>query len=215
MSQVKTGLETGEQLSAERGSGERFAHALLFTGHMIDRADRAHPRFPASAEETVRDAIRRALTAVMSEQSGSIIGLAGGACGGDILFHEICEELNVPTRVLLGLPPEQFLEASVAYAGAGWIKRFHRLLKRSGPNNVLVMTGDRTDGEPASRSLWERTNLWMIDEAVAAAPQQSLLALWDGAVGDGPGGTEHFIQVARQRGLRVLEPIAIRTLLAL
>ena len=25
-----------------------------------------------------------------------LTGIAGGACGGDILFHEVCDELGIP-----------------------------------------------------------------------------------------------------------------------
>jgi hypothetical protein len=188
-----------------------FAHALLFTGHMIDRPGRARPRFPAWAERRVREAIRRALENISWIQSGSTVGLAGAASGGDLLFHEVCEELSLPTRVLLALPPMQFIEASVAPAGPSWVDRFNRLLEQPTAHTVSVMPGDASDSDDIG--IWERANLWMVEQAVAIAPDQALLALWDGSVGDGPGGTEHFIQVARWSGLRVLEPIAMQTIL--
>jgi predicted DNA-binding transcriptional regulator AlpA len=40
--------------------------------------------------------------------------VAGGASGGDILFHEVCGELGVPTRLYLALPPESYVTESVA-----------------------------------------------------------------------------------------------------
>jgi hypothetical protein len=54
-------------------------------------------------------------------------GIAGGASGGDILFHEICAELGIPTRLLLALPRDPFIEESVAPAKGDWTKRFDRL----------------------------------------------------------------------------------------
>ena len=41
----------------------------------------------------------------------------------------------------------------------------------------------------------------MIAFALALSPQNfTLVALWDGAKGDGPGGTDHMVQVAQQKG---------------
>jgi hypothetical protein len=52
---------------------------------------------------------------------------------------------------------------------------------------------------------WQRANLWMMQEALATgAAHLSLIALWDGTSGDGPGGTEHMIRVAKQSGAAVI-----------
>ena len=193
--------------------GHRYAHALLFTGHMIDRADRDQPRFPASAEESVRKAIREAISAVTWPHPGSTIAMAGGASGGDLLFHECSEELGVPNRILLPLPPSEFEAESVAPAGPSWVKRFHALLERAGPDRVQEMKSRDGLLEGYTTNIWQRANLWMIEEAKSIAAEQALLALWDGEPGDGPGGTEHFLEVARQVGIRILPVIAMRGLL--
>src|SRR4051794_5102169 len=86
---------------------EQFAHALLFTGHMIDSADRKEARFPARAERRARASIHAAIKHLEWRQAGSTVGLAGGASGGDLLFHECCEELGIPTRVLLALAEDE------------------------------------------------------------------------------------------------------------
>jgi hypothetical protein len=138
------------------------------------------------------------------------VGLAGGASGGDLLFHECCAELGIPTRVMLALPPDQFLERSVAPAGQRWVHRFDLLLEKAGAG-LHVMQSDDGLLEGAVDNIWQRANLWMIEEAGRLAPERALLALWDGKLGDGPGGTEHFLQVARAWGIRVLPSIAMRT----
>jgi hypothetical protein len=39
-----------------------------------------------------------------------------------------------------------------------------------------------------------------LQEALARRPENfTLLALWDGTKGDGPGGTEHMIRIVRDR----------------
>lgn len=189
-----------------------FAHALLFTGHMIDRPEREHPRFPASAEARVRAALREAMQNIRWAQAGATIGLAAAASGGDILFHEVCAELAIPTRILLALPVDDFVSASVATAGPRWVERFHFLVQRTPPENMRVMGDGGGPSDASTDDVWQRANLWMMEEAAALAPEQALLALWDGHVGDGPGGTEHFIQTAQRRGIRILPVLSMQSL---
>jgi hypothetical protein len=66
--------------------------------------------------------------------------------------------------------------------------------------------------EGTTSSPWQRANLWMIGEATRIAPEQAVVALWNGRAGEGPGGTEHFLQLAVKSGIRVLPPIQIQTL---
>jgi hypothetical protein len=198
----------------EAAEGPEYAHALLFTGHMIDRADRKQPRFPASAEERVRNAIREAISAVRWTNSGSTIALAGAASGGDLLFHECCAELDIPSRVLLPMPPREFEAASVAPAGRAWVERFHALLERAGPGRIQMMKREGGLRESDAANVWQRANLWMIEEAMSISAEQALLALWDGMAGDGPGGTAHFLAMATEAGIGVLPVIPIQTLLA-
>jgi hypothetical protein len=190
-------------------SASGFDHAVIFTGHMIDAPGRKVARFPARAEGAARDAIRTSLRGVIDAQSsgGTTVGIAGGASGGDLLFHEKCNELSIPTLLRLALPIEQYIEASVAPAGGDWMRRFHALIERLGPDAVrvlddsVVLPESLTGG--AELNIWQRTNLWMVDEAIAIAPQRTLLALWDGEAGDGPGGTEHLVKAAPGFGIDV------------
>ena len=190
-----------------------FAHALLFTGHMIDKADRKEPRFPAWAEGRARKAIRDAVEAMPWARPGPTIGLAAAASGGDLLFLEVCAELGIPTRMMLALPTKEFLAESVAPAGPDWVRRFNAMVERHSPQSLRIM-GERDglmQGETAN--IWLRANLWMIEEAAALAPERWLLALWDGRAGDGPGGTDHLMQAAPKLGVRVAPPIPMQMLL--
>lgn len=185
---------------------EQFAQSILFTGHMIDAPDRIAPRFPARAENTARRAIRDSVLQIRDSDGVPMAGIAGGASGGDLLFHEVCAELGVATRLRLALPVEEFIAASVAPAGESWVRRFHLLMNRLGPENVRVMAD-------TAENVWAQANLWMAEEAVALAPRRTLLALWDGQGGDGPGGTEHLVSVAPNYGIVVAPPIAMQSLL--
>ena len=70
-------------------TGPTVDRVLLFAGHMIDKPSRAQPRFPAVQEATARRAIRAAIAQAQAcwPAGTSALGIAGGANGGDILFH--------------------------------------------------------------------------------------------------------------------------------
>src|SRR5690348_4490714 len=105
-------------------------HAILFTGHMIDAKDRKMPRFPANKESAARKAIKKELEKEKEKYNDQLIGIAGGASGGDILFHELCREMNIPGEVYLALPSEEYKKASVSFAGKEWETRFDDLISK-------------------------------------------------------------------------------------
>ena len=136
-----------------------------------------------------------------------LIGITGGACGGDILFHEVCGELGIPTQMYLALPKEQFVVESVAFAGNGWIDRFGKLLEIL-PHPVLTDHKELPKWlqKKAGYDIWTRNNLWELNSAlVNGGMHMTLIALWDGKGGDAPGGTEHMVNEAKARGARVIE----------
>jgi hypothetical protein len=180
---------------------------LLFTGHMIDAPDRAEPRFPPSKVDVARAKITEAITAEQQISGGISYGVAGCASGGDILFHKACEELGIPTRIFLALPRDLYIRASVAPAGPSWVEEFNRLV-RLRPFRVL---GDSEElptwlQEKPKYNIWQRNNLWNLHNALAAVGGENvtLIALWNGASGDGPGGTADMVQKAQERGAKTI-----------
>jgi hypothetical protein len=198
--------------AAAASAGWAFAQSVLFTGHMIDAAGRKAARFPARAEAAARGAIRSSVLQLRDSGGRPMVGIAGGASGGDLLFHEVCAELEVETRLRLALPVDEFIATSVAPAGEGWVERFRTLVKQLGRERVQVMGEKDGRGFATTDNIWSRANLWMVEEALSLAPQRTLLALWDGKGGDGPGGTEHLVSVAASYGMRVAPPIPIQSL---
>lgn len=181
-------------------------HHLLFTGHMIDKKGRIQPRFPANKEASARQAIYKAVVQQQRKITGPLLGLAGGACGGDILFHEVCRELGIPTLLLLALPRDQFIAESVQFAGPDWVERFDALYANL-PTEILADSKELPGWlrKKPGYSIWERNNLWMLHKALANGGQlMSLIALWDGQPGDAGGGTEHMVNQAQARGARTV-----------
>jgi hypothetical protein len=60
-------------------------------------------------------------------------------------------------------------------------------------------------GRTGTYTIWSRNNLWMLYNALALnAPLVTLIALWDGSGGDGPGGTADLVAQATARGHKVV-----------
>jgi hypothetical protein len=175
---------------------------------MIDAPNRPVPRFPPTpaAEMEAKRLIREAIAQERELEPGKIIGLAGGACGGDILFHEICADLGIETRLFLTLPRDQFVVTSVQHAGAQWIDRFASLCERQHPR-VLADSEELPSWLAGKEgySIWQRSNLWILFNALSLdAKRIALLALWDGGTSDRPGGTADLFRQVQSRGQKVI-----------
>jgi hypothetical protein len=137
-----------------------------------------------------------------------LLGIAGGASGGDILFHEVCLELGVPTELYLALPPDRFQVASVQQAGPRWVERYQALCERLLPRVLQTAEPlpDWLEGKP-DYDIWQRNNLWMMFSALATgARRETLVALYNPErESQGPGGTGHLVEAARQWGFKSVE----------
>jgi hypothetical protein len=146
--------------------------------------------------------ILEAVAKIRAKADGQLFGISGGASGGDILFHEVCEELNIPSQMYLVLPKNDYIKASVADGGAGWVERFNRLYDKLKPK--ILSDSDRLPRWLRGKkdyNIWQRSNLWMLHNALFISQDHlTLIALWNGATGDGPGGTEDMVDRAKDRG---------------
>ena len=165
-----------------------MSQIILFSGHMIDRPGRLKPSFTEQGTSTVTREILKQLTEI--DRSKSTLGLAGGACGGDIIFHELCMSLGIATEIYLPKSINEFKHESVAYAGNSWIERFDRLLDNL-PFKILDSSQSSTE-----INVWQQANTWMINDAMKMGNNQfTLMALWDHEKGDGKGGTADIIDI--------------------
>jgi len=210
--------EPGSQPSQEPA----HKRVLLFAGHMIDAPDRETPRFPADKELAAREKIKQAVLKEMNIGAGVGVAYAGGANGGDILFLEVCAELGIETRLYLAVQPQIYVTKSVDKGGPQWVKRFWDLHAAHAARNQIRILSSQT--EPARNdveylpawlrdkphyNIWQRNNLWMLFNALTEGcdeksgdPNLTLIALWDGKEGDGPGGTGHLVEKVRNLGAR-------------
>jgi class 3 adenylate cyclase/tetratricopeptide (TPR) repeat protein len=178
---------------------------VVFSGHMIDAADRRNPRFPPSKEAEVKELLGKQLAAMNAG-----IGFASAASGSDILFLEAMLARGGKIHLVLPWPAEEFEKTSVAPVGDGvWVERFHKVLEQAASIRIL--------GElymPGSATGFEYCNLAMNGLARLFARSLDLeitpLAVWDGYAG-APGGTGSFVRYWRTHRLPVkVVPIATK-----
>ncbi|MDQ2731117.1 MAG: adenylate/guanylate cyclase domain-containing protein, partial [Armatimonadota bacterium] len=160
---------------------------VVFTGHMIDSPSRAEPRFPPHLEGAVRQEIDRQLDAIDAR-----IGYCSGACGGDILFAEAMQDRDAEVNVVLPFNREDFIEASVAFAGPRWVARFHKTIKLA--NSVRYVTEERYLGDDILFSF--ANQIFAAYAHLRARTLETtpyLMAAWDGKMNNLVGGTADTI----------------------
>jgi hypothetical protein len=180
---------------------------IVGTGHRADAATRATPRFPNKPEciEKASSWLREQLQAEKAQTAGAISGIGGAASGTDLLFHEVCADLGIPTTVVLPIPKDEYCRQSVADGGPEWVEKFNRLV---GTKPAIVLS-DSADLPSWAESIenygvFQRGNIWMLEDAlVRPNADVTLVALWNGKAGDGPGGTADMIALAKEHAAKV------------
>jgi class 3 adenylate cyclase len=197
-------------LGADTTRVDRWFHiprVVVFAGHLIDRPERATPRFPAALE----DAVRRALVAQLDTLDAGF-GYASAGCGSDLLFLEAMLERSGEVHVVLPYEKSRFLRDSVDIVPGGrWVERCERVLQRA----TEVLTASEQSTTEASAA-YTYGNLLVDGLATIRADQLGAdvvpLAVWDGRPGDGPGGTASAVERWRASG-RTVDVIDLAELL--
>jgi class 3 adenylate cyclase/tetratricopeptide (TPR) repeat protein len=176
----------------------RFPSVVAFAGHMVDQDDRTVPRFPPRLEPMVKDAIRECLSKLNAG-----FGYASGACGSDILFHEVMLEMKGESYVILPYEKERFRKDSVEFVrGSDWGERLDNVIAQA--IDTQEVSRQRQRGSDVS---YEFANLMLHGLASVRAEQLETklvpVAVWDGKTGTGVGGTAGTVERWRRLGLHV------------
>lgn len=162
---------------------------FLFSGHMIDAPGRKEPRFPADKEKTAAEAIAAKLDELAAGSED--LALCGGACGGDLLFAEVCLKRGLRLEVRIPFDEPTFLRESVTFAGDNWRERFYKV-KADSKARMLIMR-EELGPLPKGANPYARNNLWQLYTALTWGPEKvRFICLWNRKGGDGPGGTQHM-----------------------
>jgi hypothetical protein len=144
--------------------------AIGFTGHRS---------LPDEAKS--RESIRGFLREQKAKTSAIVYGVSSAAAGSDLLFAESCLELEIPLRILLPLPREEFRKD---FDPATWLRAEAVMSKAVS----VVVTGDR-----------EIRNQAYYECGVETVQQsQLMIALWDGEPSRGMGGTQEIKEFAEK-----------------
>ncbi len=182
--------------------------AYLFAGVMVDRADSERERLPPAKVTAAGEAIEHAI-----DDLGALPGdraVAGGACGGDLLFAAAVLRRGLTLDVLIPFDVTESLKRSVEFAGQEWVTRFYETIEH--PKSTLHSLPEATGPTPEEADPFERVNRWLVHYARAKDPHQlNLIALWDGRAGRGPGGTQDLYDRAKDfaTAVRVIDPTGL------
>jgi class 3 adenylate cyclase/tetratricopeptide (TPR) repeat protein len=163
---------------------------VIFSGHMMDSANRHTPRFPPADEHAVRSIIEEQLRLINAG-----IGFSSAACGCDIIFLEAMLNRGGTIHVLLPWPKAQFVKTSVEVAAGNWLARFERVLARAASVRVLgelQMPGSPIGLDYCNAAMIGLARLYAHSLDLEFAP----VAVWDGRPG-APGGTGSFVRYWR------------------
>jgi hypothetical protein len=180
---------------------------LLFSGHLLDRPGRVAPRFPHACVPLAARAISDALDAC-APHAGDL-AYACLACGGDLLFAEAALARGLALDARLPQREDDFLPASVSYAGAEWLARYQRVVRHPAVR-LSVLPAD--PAAPGTR--YEQLNRWLFSSALRhGVARLRCLCLWNGQPGADPGGTQHVVALARAHlpasQLRIIDSNAV------
>lgn len=165
---------------------------------MIDAPNRPKPRFPAVKESIAARKIAEALQKLNAGPED--LALTQGACGGDLLFTEACQQRGVNVRWLQPFDEPEFIQKSVVCHDEIWRARY---LAAKAKSTIKIRSAPQELGSlRAGVDPYERCNLWLLSTAMSYGVRKVyFICLWDGGGGDGPGGTAHmYKEVKRQTG---------------
>lgn len=176
----------------------RFPSVVVFAGHMVDRDDRTASRFPSRLEPMVKDAIQQSL-----KKLNAGFGYASGACGSDILFHEVMLEMKGESYLILPYEKKRFIKDSVEIVrGGDWGKRLEKIIAQAIETQEVSK-----QPQMGSEVSYEFANMMLHGLASVRAEQLETklvpVAVWDGKSGTGMGGTAGTVERWRRLGLNV------------
>lgn len=172
-----------------------IAHA----GNRIDADDRPEPRFPASQIALVTTVLARALGDL---QPSSVVSAA--ANGADLIILAEAQRRGIATHVVLPLPAEEFLAASVAGSDPAWVELYRQVLDTADTSPDSTVTTLDMDEDPqwylvANGLILERArDVAGHDEAIVAITVRPT----EGETP--PSATDDFARLATEAGLTVL-----------
>jgi hypothetical protein len=198
-------------------------HILLFAGHRMDPdkkgAAPARPgRFPrgnateCAVREAIEKVVRRELDQAAADNAKILFGISGGANGGELIFHEVCQQLDIPTQLFLAIPRDQFVGryVSVFNDSNDCVDRFNEIYRKASVKTELSDSAElpRWLQLKPNYDVRQRSGLWMLQHAlvnrIVHDAHVTMIALWDGDAIDAPGSIGNLLARAREAGIDIV-----------
>ncbi len=173
---------------------------VVLAGRRIDGQGTNPPRFPAANVPIVGARLQRRLIDLDAQV---VVGSA--ACGADLLALSAAADLRIRRRVVLPFEAERFRRTSVTDRPGPWGPLFDRVVREAMTVGDLIVLETGEDELAAYRETSER----ILDEAQALAGELNAdsvgLVVWEGESGEPNDMTALFRDMARDRGLRIVQ----------
>lgn len=172
---------------------------VALAGRRVDEPGVNEKRFSPENAERVKQRIREVLKA---EEATALVCAA--ACGSDILALEAAGELGIRRRVVLPYDKVTFKHSSVIDRPGDWGERYDRILAEVDDKGDLIV--DDYDQDEESYFAANHDILDQAEELAEETGQQlSAVVVWNGQARGEEDVTGHFLEEAKQRGLKVTE----------
>ncbi|MFO0701672.1 MAG: tetratricopeptide repeat-containing protein [Nitrospira sp.] len=193
-----------------------------------DHVDEPMRFLPARDMKRAKQAIQQAIEQEREKHGPILFGMAAGANGSDLLFHEVCDGLKIKTRLYLALPKDQYIGEYVAPAGAEWVEKFNGIYRNRKDECRKVSAVD-SDSElivsvlsdsmemprwlqgKSSYTIGKRNAVWMLQHAMvqrhihdAEGTNVTLMVLWDRQEVEGKGSMGDLVELAQKNGIKVV-----------
>jgi cytosine/adenosine deaminase-related metal-dependent hydrolase len=172
---------------------------VALAGRRVDAPGASEKRFSPDDAEKVKERIRDFLK---TEKVTAMVSAA--ACGSDLLALEAAGELGIRRRVVLPYDKVTFKHSSVIDRPGDWGERYDRILAEVDERGDLIVDDYDQDEESFFAS-----NHDILDQAEELAEetgeQLSAVVVWNGQARGDEDVTGHFLEEAKQRGLKVTE----------
>lgn len=174
---------------------------IALAGRRIDEVNAPYKRFPANSISLVKEKLRRFFLDHMVTHL-----VCSGACGADLLAHDIAGEMGIRRTMILPFDAKSFRSTSVTDRPGEWGRMYDKMLKEISLSNLKILNYDQAD----SRA-YEKTNEEILNYAETLGNDNQVkvgaLIIWEGKSKDSNDTTLHFKLMAEKRSLRILEII--------
>ncbi len=176
---------------------------LLFTGHLLDAANRKDSRFTHHMLEDARSLISIYIDKVLLTKNISC-AVCSLAAGGDMLFADEILKRKIPLTVFIPFEKEHFITTSVNYLKGmpdenpeEWRNEFERLLLQV--TDLKYLDHTETTGQAYSDC-----NKEILEYALTQREENVLaLALMRHDEEAAAGGTAHFVKEIKKQNITV------------